>query len=63
MTQMALIGLPQYLRFNAINAVDDLQQLVIHAHLSRPLILVGHSDGGMYAARYAETYPNDLPAR
>ena len=63
MIQMALNGLPQHLRSDAISAVDDLHQLVIYAHLSRPLILVGHSDGGMYAARYAETYPNDLPAR
>ncbi len=63
MKQVALIGLPQYLRSDAINAVDDLHQLVIYAHLSRPLILVAHSNGGMYAVRYAETYPNDLPAR
>jgi pimeloyl-ACP methyl ester carboxylesterase len=45
---------------DARNAVTDLHNLVVQARLPKPLILVGHSNGGIYAVLYAETYLRDL---
>jgi pimeloyl-ACP methyl ester carboxylesterase len=45
---------------DSVNAVGDLHSLVVHAQLPKPLILVGHSNGGIYVVLYAETYPGDL---
>jgi pimeloyl-ACP methyl ester carboxylesterase len=42
------------------NAVDDLHRLVMKAGLKTPLVLVGHSNGGMYAVLYAKTYPREV---
>lgn len=42
---------------DAANAVDDLHRLVAKAGLPTPLVLVGHSNGGIYAVLYAKTYP------
>ena len=42
------------------NAVVDLQQLITKAPLRLPLILVGHSNGGMYAVRFAELHRNEV---
>jgi pimeloyl-ACP methyl ester carboxylesterase len=44
----------------AINAVDDLHALVHAAHLPAPIILVGHSYGGLVSQLYAYTYPRDV---
>ncbi len=44
---------------DARDAVDDLHRLVAAAKLGRPVILVGHSNGGLYASLYGETYPAD----
>ncbi len=45
---------------DARNAVDDLHHLITAAKLGRPFIIVGHSNGGLYATLYAETYPDDV---
>lgn len=45
---------------DAHNAVDDLHRLVDIAGLKKPLVLVGHSNGGIYAVLYAKTYPQDV---
>lgn len=45
--------------------VDDLQMLVQRAHVEYPdlpLVLIGHSMGGMIAARHAQLYPDSLTA-
>ncbi len=42
------------------NAVRDLHQLLIAAELPRPVILVGHSYGGMNVKLYAETFPSEV---
>ncbi|MFS6701111.1 alpha/beta fold hydrolase, partial [Staphylococcus aureus] len=45
---------------DAANAVDDLHRLVERAGLTLPMVLVGHSNGGIYASLYARTYPGDV---
>lgn len=45
---------------DASNAVDDLHSLVINAGLKKPLVLVGHSNGGIYSVLYARKYPKDV---
>jgi pimeloyl-ACP methyl ester carboxylesterase len=44
----------------AANAVDDLHSLVKAADLKMPLILVGHSYGGLVSQLYAYTYPREV---
>jgi proline iminopeptidase len=43
------------------NAVQDVESIVRHYHLHRPIIL-GHSWGGTLALKYAETFPNSYSA-
>ncbi len=45
---------------DARNAVDDLHRLVAAAGLEGKLVLVGHSNGGLYATLYVETYPAEI---
>ena len=45
---------------DAANAADDLHRLVHRAGLPLPLVLVGHSNGGFYAVRYTQSYPQDV---
>ena len=45
---------------DAANTVDDLHRLLEVAGLPRPVVLVGHSIGGLYATLYATTYPRDV---
>lgn len=45
---------------DAANAADDLHRLAHRAKLAFPLVLVGHSNGGFDAVRYAESYPQDV---
>lgn len=44
----------------AVNTVADLHRLVRAISPGRPVILVGHSDGGLYVPLYAATYPKDV---
>lgn len=43
----------------AAHAVDDLHALIRQALIPLPVVLVGHSDGGLYAAFYAAEFPQD----
>jgi pimeloyl-ACP methyl ester carboxylesterase len=43
----------------AANAVEDLHALIRAAHLPTPVVLVGHSYGGLVSQLYAYTYPGD----
>jgi pimeloyl-ACP methyl ester carboxylesterase len=45
---------------DARHIVDDLHQLIVHAPLITPVVLVGHSSGGLYESLYAATFPNDV---
>jgi pimeloyl-ACP methyl ester carboxylesterase len=45
---------------DANNAVDDLHRLIGRAKLSVPVILIGHSNGGIYASLYTRTYPDEV---
>lgn len=40
--------------------VSDLHALIERADIPRPVILVGHSNGGLYVRLYASTYPDDV---
>ena len=45
---------------DADNSVEDLHRLIIAADLTRPIILVGHSIGGLYATLFAQRYPAEV---
>jgi pimeloyl-ACP methyl ester carboxylesterase len=45
---------------DANHAADDLQQLVVKAHLRLPIVLVGHSNGGIYAVRFAQLHRSEV---
>lgn len=45
---------------DARNAVDDVHRLIAAAGLGSAIVMVGHSNGGMYATLHAETYPRDV---
>jgi pimeloyl-ACP methyl ester carboxylesterase len=42
------------------NAVEDLRRLLQRARIGGPIVLVGHSVGGLYAELFAGTYPGDI---
>jgi pimeloyl-ACP methyl ester carboxylesterase len=42
--------------------VDDLHRLIEAKRLPRPLVLVGHSMGGLLVRRYAQRHPRDVQA-
>ncbi len=44
------------------NITSELHQVLIKLGVSEPVILVGHSVGGIYARYYANIYPNDVSA-
>ena len=44
----------------AVNTVADLHRLVQKISPDQPVVLVGHSDGGLYVPLYAATYPDDV---
>jgi pimeloyl-ACP methyl ester carboxylesterase len=44
----------------AAHTVSDLHALVTQAALPRPFVLVGHSNGGLYASLYAADFPDDV---
>jgi pimeloyl-ACP methyl ester carboxylesterase len=45
---------------DAVNVVDDLQRLVVAAPLKTPLVLVGHSIGGLYATLFAAMHKDEV---
>ncbi len=44
----------------AVYTVNDLHRLVQAISPNHPVILVGHSNGGLYVSLYAATYPNEV---
>ena len=44
----------------AANTVADLHRLVQAISPGQPVVLVGHSNGGLYVPLYAATYPKDV---
>ena len=44
----------------AANAVRDLRALLLRSGERRPVLLVGHSLGGLYATLYADRFPRDV---
>jgi pimeloyl-ACP methyl ester carboxylesterase len=44
----------------AMNIVDDLHQALMAADIRAPLVLVGHSAGGLYTTLYADLYPSEV---
>jgi len=44
----------------AANAVEDLHALIHAAHLPMPVVLVGHSYGGLVSQLYAYRYPREV---
>jgi pimeloyl-ACP methyl ester carboxylesterase len=47
---------------NAENIVADLHRLIEKAGLGTPIILLGHSSGGLYASLFAANYPDEVAA-
>lgn len=43
-----------------LTETDDLHALLRAAHISRPVILVGHSMGGFYATLYADRFASEV---
>ena len=44
------------------NITSELHEVLVKLRVSEPVILVGHSVGGIYARYYANAYPNDVAA-
>ena len=44
----------------AAHTVRDLHALVDRADIPKPFVLVGHSDGGLYASLYAAYFPDEV---
>jgi pimeloyl-ACP methyl ester carboxylesterase len=44
----------------AANIVDDLRQALATTGVAPPLVLVGHSAGGLYVTLYADLHPSDV---
>ncbi|WP_158914034.1 alpha/beta fold hydrolase [Caulobacter sp. S45] len=51
---------PSHKASTADKVVDDLHNLLIASHIKEPIVLVGHSIGGLYATLYADKYPSDI---
>jgi pimeloyl-ACP methyl ester carboxylesterase len=45
---------------DAANVVDDLQQMIVAAPVKTPVVLVGHSIGGLYATLFAAEHKNEV---
>ncbi len=45
---------------DAANIVDDLQNLILAAPIPTPIVLVGHSIGGLYATLFAAMHKNEV---
>lgn len=46
----------------AINITDDLHAAINHERIKKPIVLVGHSRGGLYSTLYADRFPKDVAA-
>ncbi len=44
------------------NITTELHAVLAELHIDEPVILVGHSVGGVYARYYADTYPDEVAA-
>lgn len=44
------------------NITSELHAVLAKLHVEEPVILVGHSAGGLYARYYANTYPDEVSA-
>ncbi|HUO01455.1 MAG TPA: alpha/beta hydrolase, partial [Rhizomicrobium sp.] len=44
----------------ANNVADDLHALLRAANIERPVVLVGHSLGGLFATYYVDKFPSDV---
>ena len=44
------------------NITSELHEVLAKLHVEEPVILVGHSVGGLYARYYANTYPDEVSA-
>lgn len=44
------------------NITSELHAVLAKLHVDEPVILVGHSAGGLYARYYANTYPDEVSA-
>ena len=44
------------------NITSELHQVLAKLHVTQPVVLVGHSVGGIYARYYANAYPKDVSA-
>jgi pimeloyl-ACP methyl ester carboxylesterase len=44
----------------AAHIVSDLHALITQAGIPRPVVLVGHSNGGLYASLYAADFPDEV---
>lgn len=45
---------------DADHIASELHQLLLQAHITGSLVLVGHSIGGLYIRDYAQRYPSDV---
>jgi len=45
---------------DATNVVDDLQRLITVAPIATPIVLVGHSVGGLFATLFAATHKDEV---
>ncbi|MGV8895040.1 MAG: alpha/beta fold hydrolase [Rhodoglobus sp.] len=44
------------------NITSELHEVLHHPHVDSPMILVGHSIGGLYARYYSDAYPGEVAA-
>jgi pimeloyl-ACP methyl ester carboxylesterase len=44
------------------NITSELHEVLAKLHVDEPVILVGHSAGGLYARYYANAYPDEVSA-
>ena len=44
------------------NITSELNEVLVKLHVDEPVILAGHSVGGLYARYYANAYPDDVAA-
>ena len=51
---------PSDVPLTATSVTDDLRSLLRHARITGPLVLVGHSLGGLYATVYANRFPRNV---
>jgi pimeloyl-ACP methyl ester carboxylesterase len=45
---------------DALNATSDLHALLKAAHVTSPVVLVGHSIGGLFATLYVDRFPHEV---